>query len=235
MRALIVDDERLARARLRTLLAAHPEVSVVAEADSVATARAAITEHAPALVFLDIAMPGGSGFELFDPSGGPGVDASVVFVTAYDAHAIRAFEVGALDYLLKPIDPARLADTIRRVRARPFPSPDRICVSGGGGAVRAVPIAEIVLVRADGDYSELVLRDGSTVVQKQPLTSWERRLGPGFMRVHRNTLVSIVDVERVERAGGSSYRLHLRGHAAVIPVSRSHGTALKAALQQRSC
>jgi two-component system LytT family response regulator len=226
MRALIVDDERLARARLRTLLTAHPEVDVVAEADSVAAARAALAAHTPALVFLDIAMPGGSGFELFTE----GVDASVVFVTAYDAHAIRAFEVGALDYLLKPIDPARLADTIRRVRARPFPSPDRVCVSGGAGAVRAVPIAEIVMVRADGDYSELVLRDGSSVVQKQPLTSWERKLGPGFMRVHRNTLVSIVDVERVERAGTSTYRLHLRGHAAAIPVSRSHGTALKAAL-----
>ena len=227
MRALIVDDERLARARLRVLLEAHPEVVVVAEADTVASARAAIEAHAPELIFLDIALPGGTGFDLLAEQR---VEAHVVFVTAYDEHAIRAFEVGAVDYLLKPIDPARLADSIQRARARPAPPPDRIGVSVGG-AVRVVSAGEIVLVRAEGDYSALVLRDGTTVLQKQPLASWERRLGPGFMRVHRGTLVSLADVERVERADGSTYRLHLRGHAEPIAVSRSHGAALKAALR----
>jgi two-component system, LytTR family, response regulator len=230
MRALVVDDERLARARLRKLLEAHPEVIVVAEADSVASARAAIEVHAPDLIFLDIAMPGATGFDLLAEVH---VDANVVFVTAYDEHAIRAFEVGAVDYLLKPIDPARLADSVHRVRTRPLPAPDRICVAGGG-TVRVLALADVIMIRAHGDYSELVLRDGSTVIQKQPLGSWERRLGAGFMRVHRNALVSLADVERVERADGSNHRLHLRGVAEPITVSRSHGTALKTALRTAS-
>ncbi|HEY5922294.1 MAG TPA: LytTR family DNA-binding domain-containing protein [Kofleriaceae bacterium] len=228
MKALIVDDERLARARLRKLLDAHADVTVVAEADSVASARSAIAAHAPELIFLDITMPGGSGFDLLahEP-----IAASVVFVTAYDEHAIRAFEVGAVDYLLKPIDPARLADSIRRASARSGPAPDRICVSSGA-SVRVVAIAEIILVNAFGDYTELVLRDGTTVTVKQPLTSWEERLGKAFVRVSRSALVSIADIETVERDEGSAYRLVLRGYASAVPVSRARGTAVKAALRK---
>jgi two-component system LytT family response regulator len=227
VRAVIVDDERLARARLRVLLEAHPEVVVVAEADSVASARAAIELHGPDVVFLDIAMPGGTGFDLLAEVH---VDATIVFVTAYDEHAIRAFEVGAVDYLLKPIEPARLAASVQRARARPGPAPDRVCVATGG-AVRLVAVADILAVRAQGDYSELVLRDGTTAVVKQPLASWERRLGGAFQRVHRNALVSLADVEQVEPTDGSNHRVRVRGIAEPITVSRSQGTALKAALR----
>jgi two-component system LytT family response regulator len=230
MKALIVDDERLARVRLRKLLEAHPEVTVVAEADSVPTARAAIATHAPDLIFLDITMPGGSGFDLLAEER---ITASVVFVTAYDEHAIRAFEVGAVDYLLKPIEPIRLADSIRRASTRAAPAPDRICITTGA-TVRVVAIAEIILVNAEGDYSELVLRDGTTVMIKQPLTSWEERLGPAFVRVSRSALVSIADIEVVERDEGSAYRLTLRGYAKPISVSRSRGTAVKAALRDKA-
>lgn len=227
MRALLVDDERLARARLAKLLEAHPGVTVVAEADSVAAAEAAIAAHAPDLVFLDISMPGGSGFELFSRTP---LAAHVVFVTAFDQHAIRAFEVGAIDYLLKPIEPARLADSIERVRGR-APATDRICLTGGG-AVRVVPVADVLLVRADGDYSELLLRDGSRIVQKETLTRWEQRLGRGFLRVHRDALVSLAEVDRVERdPDGSTYRVRLRGHPEVIPVSRSRAALLKASVR----
>lgn len=227
MRALVVDDERLARARLRKLLEAHPEVTVVAEAHSVAAAEAAIAAHAPDVIFLDVAMPGGSGFELFARVR---VEANVVFVTAFDEHAIRAFEVGAVDYLLKPVELARLADSIQRLRGRPRPAPDRICVTGGG-SVRVVPAADIIAVRADGDYSELLLRDGTRIVQKETLTHWEQRLGPAFLRVHRDTLVSLAEVERVERdPDGSTYRLLLRGQPGVVAVSRSRAATLKASL-----
>jgi len=229
MRALVVDDERLARSRLRKLLEVHPEVCVVAEADSVITAQAAIAQHAPDLIFLDIAMPGGSGFDLLARTR---VDAHIVFVTAYDEHAVRAFEVGAVDYLLKPIEPARLADTIRRLRARSAPAPDRICAQSRG-EMRVVPVADILLVRADGDYSELALRDGSRIVLKEPLSHWEERLGKPFLRVHRGALVSLADVERVERAHGSTYRLFLRGYSAAVAVSRSRAPALREALRAR--
>jgi two-component system LytT family response regulator len=230
VKALIVDDERLARVRLRKLLDAHPDVSVVAEADSVASARAAIAAHAPDLIFLDITMPGGSGFDLLAQQR---IAASVVFVTAYDEHAIRAFEVGALDYLLKPIEPGRLADSIRRASARSRPVEDKICITTGA-TVRVVAIAEIILVNAEGDYSEIVLRDNTTVMIKQPLTSWEERLGDAFLRVSRSALVSIADIETVERDDGSAYRLALRGYPHVVAVSRSRGAAVKAALRGKA-
>lgn len=227
MRALLVDDERLARARLRRLLEAHPEVTVAAEADSVAAAAAASAAHAPDVIFLDIAMPGGSAFDLFARMR---VEANVVFVTAFEQHAIRAFEVGAVDYLLKPIDPARLADCVERLRGRPLPAPDRVCAISGG-AVRVVPAADIIAVRADGDYCQLLLRDGTRIVQKDTLTRWEQRLGPTFLRVHRDALVALAEVERVERDPDSStYRLLLRGERGVVAVSRSRAASLKASL-----
>lgn len=227
MKAIVVDDERLARTRLRQLLAAHSDVEVVAEADSVDTAEAAILAHAPDVVFLDIAMPGGSGFELCSRLR---IAAQVVFVTAYEDHAVRAFEVNALDYLLKPVEPERLAATMARLRVHGPPGPDRLCVSEGN-VVRVVDVAQLLLVRAAGDYTELVLRDGSSVVVKVALGRWETRLGAAFVRVHRSTLVSVADVVRVERAEGSTYRLFLRGHAHAVAVSRAHAPRLRAALR----
>lgn len=112
MRAILVDDERLARKRLATMLAEHPEVRVVGEANSVSAAKKLITEIRPNLIFLDIQMPQADGFELI-PS--LPIEAAVVFVTAFDQHALRAFESAALDYLLKPVSVERLAETIRRL------------------------------------------------------------------------------------------------------------------------
>jgi two-component system, LytTR family, response regulator len=112
-RALIVDDERLARTRLRTLLAAHPEITIAGEADSASTAVAEIDRLAPDLVFLDIQMPGASGFDVLEQTER---SFAVVFVTAFDEHALRAFDINAVDYLLKPVTAARLAQSIDRVR-----------------------------------------------------------------------------------------------------------------------
>jgi two-component system LytT family response regulator len=112
-RALIVDDERLARTRLRTLLAAHPEITIAGEADSASSAVAEIDRLAPDLVFLDIQMPGASGFDVLDQTEHT---FAVVFVTAFDEHALRAFDINAVDYLLKPVTAPRLAQSIERVR-----------------------------------------------------------------------------------------------------------------------
>jgi two-component system LytT family response regulator len=112
-RALIVDDERLARTRLRTLLAAHPEIAIAGEADSATTAVSEIDRLAPDLVFLDIQMPGASGFDVLEQTER---NFAVVFVTAFDEHALRAFDINAVDYLLKPVSASRLAQSIDRVR-----------------------------------------------------------------------------------------------------------------------
>jgi len=226
MKALLVDDERLARARMRTLLRAHAEIEVVAEADSVDAAEAAVVAHAPGVIFLDISMPGGSGFDLLARRR---IDARVVFVTAYEEHAIRAFEVNALDYLLKPVEPERLAATIARLAERRT-GPERICVSDRG-RTRVLAITDILLVRAERDYTELIVKDGSTILVKVPLARWEARLGSGFERVHRSALAQIAEVETVERTDGSTSRLFLRGYPHAVPVSRAHAARLKAALR----
>jgi two-component system LytT family response regulator len=109
MKVLIIDDERLARLELRRLLAAHPALQVVGEAANAIDGRGAIEELAPDLVFLDIQMPGGSGFDLLASLDDP---PPVIFTTAFDEYALRAFEVSALDYLLKPIEPPRLAHAV---------------------------------------------------------------------------------------------------------------------------
>ena len=115
-RALLIDDEALARTELRRLLAAHPDVAIVGEADDVSSARARLAPADYDLVFLDIQLAGGSGFDLI-PHVAPA--AAIVFVTAHDAFALRAFEVNALDYLLKPVPPTRLAESLARLAVRP--------------------------------------------------------------------------------------------------------------------
>jgi two-component system, LytTR family, response regulator len=229
MKALVVDDERLARARLLKLLQAHPQIVIVAEADSVDAAEAAVVAHAPEVIFLDIAMPGGSGFDLLARQR---VEASVVFVTAYEEHALRAFEVNALDYLLKPVEPERLAATIARLGQRVAPGAGRICLSDGG-RTRVVALTDILIVKAERDYTELRLKDGSSVLVKIPIARWEARLGSAFVRVHRSALVQVAEVARLDRAGaGSTSVAFLRGHSPPVPVSRSHAARVREALNR---
>ena len=128
-RALIVDDERLARTRLRTLLAAHPEITIAGEADSASTAVAEIDRLSPDLVFLDIQMPGASGFDVLEQTEH---SFAVVFVTAFDEHALRAFDINAVDYLLKPVTAQRLAQSIERVRRA------SLSADAGGGSSRGI-------------------------------------------------------------------------------------------------
>ena len=234
MKALLVDDQRLARVLLRKLLEAHPQVQVVAEADSVEAAERAIDAHAPDVIFLDIGLPGASGLDLLARRP---IAAAVVFVTAYDQYAVQAFEVNALDYLLKPVDPARLAATIARLERRAPSSPpsrlDRFAV-GDGRELRFVTAADLLAVRAQRDYTELALRDGRTVIVKVPLSVWADRLGHAFVRVHRSALVSVVDVTHLEKTEGSLHRVHLRGLAEPVPVGRRQLALVKQALARRA-
>ena len=228
--AVIVDDERLARRELAHLLAAHPEIAIAGEADSVDDAAALVRAVDPDVVFLDIQMPKRSGFELLDAAD----VRRVVFVTAHDVHAIRAFDVNALDYLLKPVHPARLAITVARLvgAADPAPSTTRLesadhLFLSDGKAARFVRVHTIVCIRGAGDYAELVLDDGKQLLSPRPLREWETRLPAGFARVHRTAIVNLDRVERVERVGDESYRVVLRGLAEPVPMSRRHAARLR--------
>lgn len=227
-RALLVDDERLARRRLQKLLRAYDSVEIVAEAGNVDSAVAALLENPGIdLIFLDIQMPGGSGFELFSrvqPT------ADVVFVTAHDEHALRAFEVDAVDYLLKPVDPARLERALAKVDARHSVGGARICLPATGGA-RFVAAEEVVCVRAEGDYTEICLGSGDRELVRVTLRGWEERLPTdAFIRVHRSALVRIGAIRRLCPTTGSTYELDVEGLDEPVPVSRNQLRAVRTAL-----
>ena len=231
MKALIVDDERLARRELVSLLAAHPEIAVVGEAASVDEAAPLIAQLDPDVVFLDIQMPHRSGFELLAASD---VRGRIVFVTAHDVHAIRAFEVNALDYLMKPVHPQRLAQTIARLRAAATDTApesqleldDHLFLTEGRAA-RFVRVRSIVCIRGADDYSELVLSDGKLLLSPRPLKDWEARLPErAFVRVHRTAIVNLEHVERVEPVG-DAFRVHLCGAPEPVPMSRRHAARLR--------
>ena len=233
-KALIVDDERLARARLRTLLAAHPEITVVGEADGVAAALRAMAETPPEVLFLDIQMPGATGFDLVNQLERP---VKIIFVTAYDTHAIRAFEVNALDYLLKPVPPERLAQAIARLDDAPQPTTatarrpleydDSLFLSVGETA-RFLRVSDIQCIRAADVYSEVFTADHPPMLVHKPLAEWEARLpARNFVRIHRAAIVNLAVVERVEPWFNASWRVHLRGLAEPVTMSRRYAARLK--------
>jgi two-component system LytT family response regulator len=234
LRALIVDDERLARRELRALLEEHGGVNVAGEAGGADEAAALIRELRPDVVFLDIQMPGATGFDLLERVE---VGADLIFVTAYDEYALRAFEVNALDYLLKPVSPERLARALARLprgRQRGEETPlrkleydDRLFLETGGHS-RFIKVCSIALVAAAADYSEVHTDDGRRALVQKPLREWEARLPEKhFLRVHRSTIINLEHVERIESWFNRSYRIHLRRLKEPITVSRRYASSLK--------
>jgi two-component system, LytTR family, response regulator len=201
MRALIVDDEPLARRELRRLLAEHPEVEIVGEAGDVASAAAAIGMLRPDLVLLDIHMPGRTGFELLASLD----DApQVVFTTAHDAHALQAFEVGAVDYLLKPISPARLAAALARVAERKAASTrawlpdDRPLLVREGEKSWLVRLRDVEVFEACGNYVQVHFGAQRPLLLRS-LQQLEERLDPAvFFRASRTHLLNLAHVDRLD-------------------------------------
>ncbi len=215
------------------MLAEHPEIKVIGEADSVRRAAELIRDSKPDVVFLDIQMPGESGFDLLDR-----VEAAfkVIFVTAYDAYAIRAFEVNALDYLLKPINPARLARAIERLSSsdnasregvRKLEYEDRLFLTMDERS-RFLKISSIEVICGAGDYSEIITVDGQKSLVLKSLREWEERLPERyFSRIHRSTIVNLEYIERIEKWFNQSYRIYLRKIEEPFVMSRRYSAKLK--------
>lgn len=214
MKIVIVDDERLARTELRTLLKEFPDAEVVGEAVDVADAVRVVREKKPELVFLDIEMPEASGFELIGQLRAPVPE--VIFVTAYDAYALRAFEVNALDYLMKPVVPERLAEAYRRAvetKAGDAESVSDASKAGAGkGALREddqvflrddercwfVPVRKLRLLEGEDNHTR-VFFDGEKPMLYRTLVSMEERLPESlFFRANRSQLVNRLFVQKVE-------------------------------------
>ncbi len=231
LRAVIVDDEELARGFLRELLEAHPEIEIAAECANGFEAVKAIAETSPDLVFLDVQMPKLDGFEvleLIDP--GP----AVIFVTAYDEYALRAFDAHAADYLLKPFASERFEKALERAKARlgepgpgadlaaarpPEQRPERIVVKDGT-KVHVIPLERLDYVEAQDDYVALA-SGGRKYLKQQPIGSLEEILDPArFVRIHRSAIVNLERVARIEPYGKES-RLAILADGTRLPVSRA--------------
>lgn len=228
MDVLLVDDEELARVALRSLLRERDDVAVVREADSVDAAVAALAEP-PDVVFLDVRLVDESGFDLFVRTD---VRVPVVFVTAHADHAVRAFAVDAVDYLVKPVLREHLSRALARIqrhRAEAGASQERVSLRAGKNVFFA-RADEIRFLRADGDYSEVVLADGRQVRVKESLESWQSRLPPSFVRIHRSLVANLDAAEGLVSADGR-WELRLRGVRGPLPVSRRLVAALRRRLR----
>lgn len=223
MKALIVDDERIARQELRRLLGAHPEIEICGEARSGEEALALIPKLAPDLVFLDIQMPGMTGFEVLDRLDDV---PQVIFATAYDEYAIKAFEVSALDYLLKPIDPARLAAALQKVRPRVAPPRLEQVFVRDGERCWIVRVADVFLLESEGNYTRLYFGKERPLIPRS-LVVIEERLDPAaFFRAGRKHIVNLKWVERVETGVAGNLVVTLRSGQSV-EMSRRQSARLR--------
>jgi len=246
IRALIVDDEPLARRGVRELLEKEPDVEVIGEAADGLSALEEIRRQSPDLVFLDVQMPGLDGFEVLDHLDEDRFPV-VVFVTAFDAHALRAFDAHAVDYLLKPLDPERFRDALVRCRRiligrsidgatassgldgrlrellstiRSGRAAERLLVRSPGG-ITIVPVAEVDWIEADGDYARLHL-SGREELLRETLQSLEARLDrTTWVRIHRSYIVRIARIRRVRTLENGDAIVTLDA-GRELPVSRTH-------------
>jgi two-component system response regulator AlgR len=235
MRIVIADDEPLARDRLRMLLAAQPGVEVVAEAEDGEAALHACAELKPDLVLLDIAMPGIDGLEAarhlaaFEPR------PAVVFCTAYDAHALSAFDAQAIDYLVKPVRPERLAAALDR--ARTFAAGRGQAASGNGqqrthlcarirGSLRLIPVEDVHYLQAEEKYVVVHHARGEDLIEES-LKSLEEEFGERFVRIHRNCLVARHELVELRRGPDGHVHAVLRHGQAQLEVSRRCVSSLR--------
>jgi len=239
LRTLLVDDERLARKGLRSLLAAHSEITIVAEAATIAEAADQIARQPIDLIFLDVQMPPGVGFDLL-PSLPSTPRPAIIFVTAHERYAVRAFEVEAFDYLLKPVAPDRLAAAIQRVLGRSSAPPFPLAPSQPAGAmlllrdrrhVRRIALTDIAAVEADGHYSRVYLANEPPMHIQRGIATWADQLpAPQFLRVDRSLIVNLARVHSLEVRSRDVAELTLVAGGNPLALGRAASARLRAAL-----
>jgi len=246
-KALIADDEPLLRERLRAHLAdVWPELALTDDARNGTEALELFAAHRPDIVFLDIRMPGLNGI---DTARALARGAHLVFVTAYEQYAVQAFEQGAVDYLVKPVDRARLADTVARLQRqlhapahgqgsmdalldqlaarlgqRAVPAVSRLqwLKASVGNSVRLIPVEQVHFLRAEEKYTRVVWDEGEALIRKT-IRELADQLDPErFVQTHRSVIVNLACVREVVRGMNETADVHLRSGGEVLPVSRSY-------------
>ena len=238
LKAIVVDDERLARLNLINLLESHNEIRIVAEANSCESAINMLDKHKPDLIFLDIQLSGETGFDMLDKINS---DIKIVFVTAYEEYAIRAFEINAVDYLLKPINPDRLTDTVARLTNREiqheqevqrFSYKDSVFVKLNSSTSKFIHISSIVCLEPVGNHSKIKLDNNTSCLVLKTLKQWIKELPEeNFVQIHRSSIVNIGCIERIERYSVKYHRLYLQNIAEPLEISRRYLSNLKAKYQ----
>lgn len=248
IRAVLVDDENGARMHLAERLAAHPGIEIVGEADRAKSAIDLIERLKPDVVFLDVQMPGGTGFSLLPLLGEIIPTPEVVFVTAYDKYALKAFETNALDYLTKPVSPPRLAITVERLQnrlratgvapkdeaesstpARPLEMRDFVLLREKP-SLRMVEAGEICAVEAEADYTHIFLADGHKAFLRKRMSQWEEELpAPPFFKISRRLLLNTQRIKQIVANDRENAEIHLRGMTKPLPLSRIELRRLRSA------
>jgi len=246
--ALIADDEPLLRQSLALALSrVWPELQVVAQARNGREALELFEEHQPQIVFMDVHMPGLNGIEA---AKGIARRAQLVFVTAFEQYAVQAFEQGAIDYLVKPFDDSRLADTVQRLKQRlqgkGLPTSETIdqvlnqlseqlrkhkvgeqawlkwIKASVGSALKLIAVDQIIYLRSDAKYTLVVWHEGEALI-RTPISELADQLDPQvFAQVHRSAIVNLREVSHIKRGANETADVHLRGRSEVLPVSRAY-------------
>lgn len=233
IRTVIVDDEEYAREDLKAELAPFEHIQIVGEAAGIDEARRVCHFANPQLVFLDIQMPGETGFDLLqdlDP------ETKVIFVTAFDKYAIRAFDVNAFDYILKPVSSDRLKQSLERIDPGYTTSVnhppdlllhDRIFISSTTGA-QFITVGEIAVIRAASDYSNIQLKDAKKLLFNKSMNEWDARLpSEVFVRIHRSTIININFIQRIEAWSSYRKRVFMKGIEEPCIISRNYAQSIK--------
>jgi len=233
LKTFIVDDEWLVRSELKIMLADYAEINVVGEAATVAQAAPLIKAAQPEVIFLDIQLPGATGFDLLEQAD---ITAKIIFITAYDKYAIRAFEVNALDYLLKPISKERLDKAVKKLGTNE-PAPvlhnkrvnyDDVIYVIINGVLRFIKPPLLRCLLAEGNYSYLYYADKPRALVSKTLQEWEELLPEKhFVRIHRSTIVNFDYIEKVRKCQNHTQEVYVRGLEQPLVMSRRYTAKLK--------
>lgn len=238
LRVALIDDEPLARQRLRHLLKAHPEVTIIGEADGRDSAWELLRREKTDAIFLDIEMPETTGFELLRGLDRP---PKAVIVTAHARHAIQAFEIEAIDCILKPVQPARFAQAIRRLESacsspdekRPDPAysaDDRICLQTPQRTL-VVPLSSIPLLQADGDFTRVFVRNSVPLMICQSIGHYEKLLpSPPFLRIDRSLVIHLEAIIRIDRKSRDEAFLFMEGMPEAVLIGRAAQSRIREVL-----
>lgn len=232
IRAIIVDDEEFAREDLADVLAEFDNIEIAGSAQNIKEAKELLEVEEPDVVFLDIQLKDESGFDLVEFISR---DQKIIFVTAYDQYAIRAFEVNAQDYLLKPVNPRRLKNALDKIDVDPEERTGYSSLEYDdslflllNSRYAFVKLSSILAIQAAGDYSEIILQTGEKKLTLKPMREWEERLpDSSFCRIHRSTIVNINFIEKISEWTNGSFLVKIKGIQNPFTMSRRYAATIK--------